>query len=145
MSRMPIPLSLLLAAGAVSAAAPPPVEGRWITASGNLEVAIAPCGPAWCGTVVRVIANRSMARDGDMQPVDPRPALGMTLLQDLRPDDDADPDDARVWHGALYNRENGKTYRCRVRLAGDGQLELRAYVGLPLFGKTQHWSRAPAP
>ena len=38
--------------------------GRWITASGNLEIEIAPCGQALCGTVVRVLANNSMSSSG---------------------------------------------------------------------------------
>jgi uncharacterized protein (DUF2147 family) len=137
---------LLLAFGAGSqtlAAADP--RGRWITASGNLEVEIAPCGDALCGTVTRVLANRSMEAGGaPMQPVDTRPALGMTLLRDFRPSGTGQP--PTQWAGELYNRENGKTYSCNMSMSGAGQpageLVLRAYVGLPLFGKTQLWSRA---
>ena len=36
-------------------------RGRWITANGNLEVEIAPCGNALCGTVTQVLGNRSMS------------------------------------------------------------------------------------
>ena len=143
MTRSPLAAVLIgsaLATGAV--AAPAPLEGRWLTASGNLEVEIAPCGPAWCGTVTKVLGNKSMARDGDMQPADPRPALGLTLLDGLQPDAEATP---ATWHGTLYNREDGKTYRCRVQLDGADGLSLRAYVGVPLFGRSQRWVRATAP
>ncbi|MDO9005608.1 MAG: DUF2147 domain-containing protein [Aquabacterium sp.] len=114
-------------------------RGRWITASGNLEVDVAPCGEgALCGTATRVLANRSMSPGVDaMDPVDKRPALGMTILIDFRPDDD----DASQWHGQIYNRENGKTYRCQMSLGPQGELVLRPYIGLPLFGKTQVWQR----
>ncbi|ADU35322.1 DUF2147 domain-containing protein [Variovorax paradoxus] len=129
-----------------SAAADP--RGRWITANGNLEVEVAPCGAALCGTVTKVLGNRSMAPGGgDMQAADKRPALGMTLLKDFAPVD-ATADPARPpteWAGEIYNRENGKTYRCNmsVSTAGNaaGELLLHAYVGLPLFGKTQRWVR----
>lgn len=125
--------------------------GRWITASGNLEVEIAPCGTALCGTVSRVLANRSMERaDQAMEPADGRPALGMTLLRDLRIVRAADDESAPVsWDGEIYNRENGKTYRCRVSLSTEqdpeGELLVRPYIGLPLFGRTQRWQRAPSP
>jgi hypothetical protein len=35
--------------------------GRWLTDNGNLEIEIAPRGAALCGTVTKVLANRSMA------------------------------------------------------------------------------------
>lgn len=121
---------------------PPPEQsvrdmvGRWLTESGNLEVEIAPCGDALCGTVVRVIANRSMSNpDAVMAPVDSRPALGMTILSDLARSADGE------WQGRIYNRENGKTYRCLMSLAAPDHLKIRGYVGLPLFGKTQIWTR----
>ena len=71
----------------------------------------------------------------------------MTLLQDFRPVAASDPAQAPTeWTGRIYNRENGKTYNCNmsIDLAGNGagELVLRAYVGVPLFGKTQHWLRA---
>ena len=120
----------------------PDPKGRWITASGNLEVDIAPCGQALCGTVTKVLANRSMSREGeDMKPVDTRPALGMKILIDLKQEASDGSEPAR-WSGQIYNRENGKTYRCLMSLDASGGLVLRPYVGLPLFGRTQVWRRA---
>lgn len=122
--------------------------GRWITASGNLEVEIAPCGNALCGTVTKVLGNRSMRREGAaMEPVDARPALGMQLLRSFLPASDA-PASAlpTEWTGDLYNREDGKTYRCRMSVSTashpGGELVLHAYIGIPLFGKTQRWQRS---
>src|SRR5262249_50857822 len=57
------------------------VLGRWLTHTGNLEVEIARCGEALCGTVVKVLANNSMSGPGEMAPKDGRPALGMTILK----------------------------------------------------------------
>jgi uncharacterized protein (DUF2147 family) len=131
-------LTLSLAAWGQGHQADP--RGRWITASGNLEVEVAPCGQTLCGTVTQVIANHSMSPGGDdMKPVDTRPALGMTILIDFQPDADADH---TQWQGQIYNRENGKTYSCQMSLSPTGELVLRAYVGLPLFGKTQLWRRS---
>jgi uncharacterized protein (DUF2147 family) len=130
-------LALALASAFAAAASADP-RGRYLTASGNLEVELAPCGDALCGTVSKVIADHSMSRPGEtMQAVDGRPALGMKVLLDFKPDGD----DAGTWQGRIYNRENGKTYDCRMTLDDAGNLQLRAYVGLPLFGKTQLWQR----
>ncbi len=112
--------------------------GRWITESGNLEVEIAPCGQALCGTVVKVIANNSMSAPGTaMTPADTRSPLGMKILKDFTPSGDGE------WKGRIYNRESGETYDCVMALLAPDQLKVRGYKGLPLFGKTQVWSRVP--
>ena len=101
-------------------------------------------GNIYLGKVVRVLGNRSMsARGTDMAAVDTRPTLGMTLLSDLRETNVGDGShDARVeYKGAIYNRENAKTYRATLTSAQPDQLLVHAYVGLPLFGKTQVWHR----
>jgi uncharacterized protein (DUF2147 family) len=124
-------------------------QGRWLTASGNLEVEIAPCGDALCGTVTKVIANHSMSRPGEaMQAADARPALGMRLLADFVPTERTPRPDGSVavteWRGHLYNRENAKTYDCLMSMDEHGGLVLRGYIGLPVFGKTQVWQRLAA-
>lgn len=113
-----------------------PQQGRWLTESGNLEVDIAPCGEAFCGTVVKVLANRSMSNPGgELVQADARPVMGMKLLSDLRPAGEGE------LKGEIYNRENGKSYSTLLSVVGPNQLVVRSYVGLPMFGKTQVWQR----
>ena len=110
------------------------LSGRWITQSGNFEIEIAPCGAALCGTAVKVLANHSMASVGaESSNV---PSVGLQVLRDLQPDGD------NRWYGHIYDRENGKTYRCRLTLLESGDLEVRPYIGLPLFGRSQIWRHA---
>jgi uncharacterized protein (DUF2147 family) len=139
-------LVLLLAAGAARADADP--RGLWLTASGNLEVRVAPCGAALCGKVARVIANESMSRPGEAMAADAQPAHeGMDILSDFQPSERETMADGRnvvtEWRGRIFNRENGKTYDALMSVGPRGELKLRAYVGLPLFGKTQAWQRVP--
>jgi uncharacterized protein (DUF2147 family) len=109
--------------------------GRWLTDNGNLEVEIARCGEAFCGTVVKVLANRSMSGDAEMKAVDTRSPLGMVILKDFVPSGDGE------WQGEIYNRENGKTYSCKISLSAPDQLTVNPYIVLPLFGKTLLWKR----
>jgi len=131
-------------AGSDSGMAASPL-GRWLTASGNLEVEVAPCGDALCGTVVRVLANHSMSRAGEeMKPADARDPMGMQILSDFVPSEYEDAGGTRepvAWKGHIYNRENAKTYSCVMRMGEGGELLLRGYVGLPWFGRTSAWTR----
>ena len=44
--------------------------------------------------------------------------------------------------GTVLDPEEGKVYRCVVTLESDGRrLVIRGYVGLPLFGRTEAWTR----
>lgn len=128
----------LIATTAAQAADP---RGRYLTASGNFEVELTRCGAALCGRVSKVIANHAMSRPGEaMQAADARDPMGLQLLSNFVVDGDTSAEPTR-WRGDIYNRENGKTYACLMSLDERGDLVLRAYVGLPLFGKTQVWQR----
>ena len=144
--RTTLLLTLVLAAGMAHA----DPQGLWLTASGNLEVRIEPCGAALCGKVARVIANQSMSRPGEAMAADAQPAQeGMDILSDFLPSDQETTADGRSivteWRGRIFNRENGKTYDCLMSVGPAGELKLRAYVGLPLFGKSQAWQRVSNP
>lgn len=69
-----------------------------------------------------------------------QPIVGMEILWGLRKDGD------EYSGGRVLNPEDGKVYRCRLRVLDDGaRLELRGYVGISLFGRTQVWLREEAP
>jgi len=65
-----------------------------------------------------------------------RPVVGMTILQGLRRSGDA------FTGGSLLDPDDGETYRCNAALVDAGsRLELRGYIGISLFGRTQTWVR----
>ena len=41
--------------------------------------------------------------------------------------------------GTIYDPSNGKAYKCTIELNADGTLDLRGYIGISLFGRTQTW------
>jgi uncharacterized protein (DUF2147 family) len=113
--------------------------GRWLTQTGNLEVEIAPCGASLCGTVTKVLANRAMSGSGEMVPTDNRSPLGMKILRNFASSGDG------KWYGELYDRENAKTYPCKITLGAPDQLIVHPYLGLSIFGKTLFWKRVATP
>ena len=68
-----------------------------------------------------------------------RPIMGLPILTGFDPGDAAN-----VWDdGQIYNPEDGETYNSVMSLKDGGdKLEVRGYVGLPIFGQSQVWTRS---
>jgi len=65
-----------------------------------------------------------------------KPVVGMTILRGLRWDGE------QYSGGEIFDPDNGTTYRCRIRIVEDGRkLEVRGFIGVSLFGRTQVWTR----
>ncbi len=43
--------------------------------------------------------------------------------------------------GTIYDPENGSVYNCNISLKDDNTLEVRGYIGVSLFGRTDTWKR----
>ncbi len=66
-----------------------------------------------------------------------KPIIGMIIMWQLKKE-------ASGWWkgGHIMDPENGKTYRCKVRVTNGGRnLEVRGYIGISLLGRTQVWNR----
>jgi uncharacterized protein (DUF2147 family) len=137
-------LALALSAGSALAQATPAGLWRTIDDDGKTEkslVRISDSAGTFSGKVEK-IANpaRQDARCDDCSDARKgQPVLGMTILQGVK----ASGNEAGLWDGGeILDPNNGKTYKVRMRLANDGKaLELRAYIGLPMLGRTQTWQR----
>jgi uncharacterized protein (DUF2147 family) len=66
-----------------------------------------------------------------------QPVLGMGILWNFRRDGDG-------WVGGeILDPESGDIYRATLRLRDDGtNLEVHGYIGIPLLGRSQIWTRA---
>ncbi|MBS0569525.1 MAG: DUF2147 domain-containing protein [Proteobacteria bacterium] len=67
-----------------------------------------------------------------------QPVLGMTILWNFHRDGDA-------WSGGeVLDPESGDVYRATLRLEdGGARLDVHGYIGIPLLGRSQVWSRQP--
>jgi uncharacterized protein (DUF2147 family) len=41
----------------------------------------------------------------------------------------------------VYDPKSGKTYRGKMTFVSPNQLNLRGFIGIPLFGRTTTWTR----
>jgi uncharacterized protein (DUF2147 family) len=125
----------------VGGQSPTPV-GVWLHDNKRIEIEIASCGDRLCGKLVwfRWPNDAQGLPLVDLKNPDPalrtRPLLGLTILAGLRRTGD------NTWEeGKIYDPDDGSYYSATMSINGDGTLRLRAYVLLPLFGKTLIWTR----
>lgn len=148
--------TLVLAAAlgllASTASAQQGVAGTWLSASGVAQIKIGPCPDAANGPICGFVANLINPKGPDGQVVAPdvatdyrnenpalrsRKVIGMPLIWGFK----ATSDPNTFEEGKIYNGEDGKTYSANISLQPDGKLRLRGYVGTPMFGQTQLWTR----
>jgi uncharacterized protein (DUF2147 family) len=133
MSRV-LALAVLLLSLHRSYAAPAPT-GFWLTQGSDGVIAISYCGTALCANIVGFFLDR----EEDPTPVDYRGVsqCGLPLITDarlIRPN---------LWKGHITDPRNGSVYGVELHLDPQGNLALRGFLGLPLLGRTQTWTRYP--
>jgi uncharacterized protein (DUF2147 family) len=134
---------LLLLVLATSAADDmPAIEGTWLSGDGDGWIAISVDGARLSG-IVRGSPNADDDRpDKDEKNPDPalrnRPLTGLELFAGFSYDGGG-----RWSGGTIYDPNSGKTYRCIITWVDSGTLKVRGYVGVPMLGRTETWTRVP--
>lgn len=115
--------------------------GYWLTESGKAIVEVKACGSMACGEVVWLaepndangapktdINNPDASKHGNA-------ICGMAMIGDF------ERGEGEWVNGFIYNPEDGKTYKSKMKINDEGNLYVRGYVGIPLLGKSQIWTR----
>ena len=65
-----------------------------------------------------------------------KPVIGLEILWGMKKNKENE------WKGGkILDPENGKEYKCKLKLAESDILEVRGYLGFSLLGRTQKWFR----
>lgn len=148
------PLLILFAAlqmmlPSLSPADDPSVEstsilGTWLTTDGKAHIEIFQCGDRYCGKIVWLsepLEDGKPKRDKENpdEALRDRPIIGLVLMRDFSFEGDA------TWSGGkVYDPESGDEYQGKMTMEDPTTLDLRGYVLLPLFGRTERWTRVIA-
>ena len=124
------------------------ILGIWKTEMDESKVEVFKCGEKICGKIIWLkTPNYTDSRDGvvgtplnDFKNPDPalrsRPILGLRILEGFT------AERGNTWgSGTCYDPKSGNSYRGKIHLAAPDRLELRGYIGIPLFGRTSVWTR----
>lgn len=142
-SRLLVAAALFLLAAALAtpalAANSAGVFGEWRTPSGS-TIRIEHCGAHVC---LQVAALPPDVPSTDIH--NPNAALrGRALCGLVIGSGFVLTDGNHASGGTLYDPKTGKTYRGGMTMEGS-RLHLRGYIGIPLFGASQTWTRVTAP
>lgn len=137
--KVPRPLFALL--GSVLLCMPVAAEqagvlGYWKEPGGSV-IHVERCGKEICASLAALSASaptRVDAQNPDAA-LRNRPLCGLRIGAEFHPSSPFQASD-----GTLYDPKTGKTYHGEMTSSGD-ELRLRGYVGLPIFGRTQTWTR----
>jgi uncharacterized protein (DUF2147 family) len=118
------------------------VKGVWLNDEKDAKVEIYKNGDKYFGKIIWMrdmyeADGKTLKKDSknSNEQLQGRTILNMVILSGFTYNDGE-------WSGGeVYDPKSGKIYKSKMKLK-DNSLEVRGYVGSPMFGKTTKWSRA---
>ena len=132
---------LALTAAGVQAQATP--AGLWKTIDDDTKqekslVRITEAGGVFTGKIEKLLdpAKQDSKCDECTDSRKGQPVVGLTIIRNIKKGESH-------WEGGdILDAANGKVYRARLTLSADNKkLDVKGYIGTPLFGRTQTWAR----
>lgn len=120
---------------------PNDIVGIWQNSSGKGHVQIFERSGKYYGKIVwlREALDATGHPKVDRKNEDPnrrtKPLIGLTMMRDFAYDDGEWSD------GYIYNPSDGKEYKGYIKMQDPNTLDVRGYIGISLFGKTDTWTR----
>ena len=118
------------------------VLGMWQSEHGNARIKISKSGESFNGKIVWLKEQNDDSGKPKTDISNPtetlrsQPILGLEALSDFTYKGEG------IWDGGtVYDPRSGKKYNCKLSMDGSGKLEIRAFMGISLIGKTQTWAR----
>jgi uncharacterized protein (DUF2147 family) len=120
------------------------VNGVWLTGSGKARVKVVlneKTGKyegriVWLREPNDEAGNPKVDKNNPEEGLKKRPLLGLKIIRDF------DYKGNGLWeNGKIYDPENGNDYSCTITLTNDNTLEVRGFIGVSVFGRTDVWTR----
>lgn len=153
MKRFAIPLFVLLLVlsltAPVFASDSNAVLGTWLNQKQDAKIDIFKCGNDFCGKIIWLKEPVYPAGSKEGTPGSPKidyknpdAARQKTPIMDLQIMDSMQFSGDNLWkNGHIYDPDSGKTYSAKMTLTAPDRLELRGFVGVSMFGRTEVWTR----
>lgn len=112
------------------------VTGEWLTATKDGKILIYKDGNKFYGKIIWGKAEGRKDINNPKESLRSRDLIGLIILKDFV------FNGKNKWtDGEIYDPNNGKKYSCTITLKNPKTLEVRGYIGISLFGRTEVWTR----
>ncbi len=121
--------------------------GVWEPSNGKARVKIDKIGSKYFGRIVWLKEpNDPDTGEPKTDKNNPDPTLRDAPLRGYRMLKDFVYDGDDEWSGGtIYDPENGNTYDCVITMTDENTLDIRGYIGISAFGRTDVWKRLQIP
>ena len=129
--------TLILQANSFANSGPDVILGEWLSQEKDGKISIYKQGDKYYGKISwGKTPGRKDAKNPDAK-LKNRDLIGLVILQDFKYTGSA-------WeNGKIYDPNSGKTYDCILKVKDNNKvLDIRGYVGVPMFGRTATWTRS---
>ncbi|MFZ5972929.1 MAG: DUF2147 domain-containing protein [Bacteroidota bacterium] len=118
------------------------ILGVWESGNGKARIKIDRAGDKFTGRIVWLRepkdenGNPKVDKNNPNEALRKKPLLGYSMLKDFIYAGN------KVWEeGTIYDPESGSTYSCTITMTDENTLDVRGYIGVSLFGRTDVWKR----
>ncbi len=118
------------------------ILGVWESGSGKARIKIDKSGDKYYGRIVWLREPKDengkpkVEKNNPDEKLRTKPLLGYRMLRDFNYAGD------KTWEdGTIYDPENGSTYSCTIEMKNKNTLNVRGFIGVSLFGRTDVWKR----
>lgn len=118
--------------------------GVWTPGHGKGRVKIEKIGNKYYGKVVWLkepldpeTGQKKLDKNNPDATLRNRSRLGLRVLKDF------EFKGKNLWeNGTIYDPESGSTYNCKITMVDKNTLDIRGFIGVSMFGRTDTWKRA---
>lgn len=113
------------------------IVGEWVNEKGDAKFKIYKASNSkYYGKVIWGTGGESKDVNNPDPNLRSREVVGLVILKDFT------FEGKDKWgSGTIYDPKNGKTYSCMLTLKSAKKLDVRGYVGVSLFGRTETWTK----
>lgn len=133
-------LLLLLVVGSASTALAQSkadaILGEWINEKKDAKFQIFKQDDKYFGKIIWGTGDQKKDVKNPDSKLRNRDVIGLTILKNFVFDGD------NTWEdGTIYDPREGKTYSCKITQKGANKINVRGFVGISLFGRTEVWTK----
>lgn len=117
------------------------ILGKWVNASGEAHIDIYKKSDKYFGKIVWLKNPKDEKGNTKLDVKNPEPAaqrnpiLGLELLKNFV------YEDGKWTDGKIYDPKSGKTYSCNITVKDANNINIRGYIGVSVFGRSETWKR----